>query len=161
MKSFVTASALLLPLALATACATADEIFTQYGEELTLTETTSISAILADPESFVGQQVLVEGTVVDVCEMKGCWLGLAGEQDFEQLKVKVDDGVIVFPMTAKGLHARVEGVIEKLELTLEEAIEQAQHQAEEHGEDFDPASVTGPSVSYQIRGHGAQIGDFQ
>jgi hypothetical protein len=119
------------------------------------------SAVLADPEAYLGQQVLVEGTVVDVCEMKGCWLGLAGEQDFEQLKVQVDDGVIVFPMTAKGLYARVEGVIEKLEYTQEEAIEQARMHAEEQGTEFDPSSITGPVVTYQIRGLGAEIGEFE
>ncbi|MFH1765828.1 MAG: DUF4920 domain-containing protein [Gemmatimonadota bacterium] len=155
------AFALLLPLVMVNACATPQDTFTEYGEELTLSETTSISAILADPAAYVGLRVLVEGTVVDVCEMKGCWLGLAGEQDFEQLRVKVDDGVIVFPMTAKGLQARVEGVVEKLEYTLEEAIEQARHEAEEYGTEFDPSSVTGPKVVYQIRGIGAQVGDFQ
>jgi len=61
---------------------------------LTLTQTTSVSSILADPEAHLGEQVLVEGTVVDVCEMAGCWLALAGEQDGEQLRVKVEDATI-------------------------------------------------------------------
>lgn len=153
--------AFLVPFALLAACATSEDTFTQYGEELTLTETTSISAILADPEAHLGEQLLVEGTVVDVCEMQGCWLALAGEQDGEQLRVKVEDGVIVFPMTARGLHARVEGVMEKLEYTMEEALERAQHQAEEHGTEFDPSTVTGPEVVFQLRGLGAVIGDFE
>jgi len=151
----------LVSFALLAACATSEEAFTQYGEELTLTETTSVSAILGDPESHLGEQLLVEGTVVEVCEMQGCWLALAGEQDGEQLRVKVDDGVIVFPMTARGLQARVEGVWEKLEYTMEEALEQARHEAEEHGTEFDPSTVTGPEVVYQLKGLGAVIGDFQ
>jgi len=135
--------------------------FTQYGEALTLTETTSISAILSDPEAYVDEHVRVEGTVVGVCEMRGCWIALAGENDGEQIRVKVEDGVIVFPMTALGLHARVEGVVEKIELTMEQALEQAKHHAEERGEEFDPSTVTGPEVSYQIRGLGAEIEDAE
>jgi len=153
--------AFLAPLAFLAACATSEEAFTQYGEELTLTETTSISAILADPEAHLGDQVLVEGTVVEVCEMKGCWLALAGEQDGDQLRVKVEDGVIIFPMTARGLPARVEGVMEKLEYTMEEALERAQNEAEMHGTEFDPSTVTGPEVVYQLKGLGAVIGDFE
>jgi hypothetical protein len=148
-------------LAAVCACAGSEAPYTQYGEALTLTETTSISAILADPEAYVDEHVRVEGTVVGVCEMRGCWIALAGENDGEQIRFKVEDGVIVFPMTAMGLHARAEGIVEKIELTLEEAIEQARHHAEESGEEFDPSTVTVPEVSYQIRGLGAEIEDAE
>jgi hypothetical protein len=71
--------------------------------------------------------------------------------------VKVEDGVIVFPMSARGHRAVVEGVVEEVSLTLEEAIEQAKHHAEEQGLEFDPESVTGPTTYYQLRGIGAVI----
>lgn len=143
------------------ACATADagvegEL---YGEPLTLTETTAVSTILEDPEAWVGERVLVEGMVVEVCEKRGCWMDIAADTEFGRIQVKVDDGVIVFPLTARGKNALVEGTVEKVELTYEEAVEQARHQAEEHGEEFDPASVTGPETTYRIRGLGAVIGD--
>jgi len=137
-------------------CRTA-EAWTQYGEELTLTDTTRIADILADPDAFVGQRVLVTGTIVGVCEMRGCWMELASESESETLRVKVEDGVIVFPMSARGLTAVAEGVVERLELTQEQALEQARMHAEEHGEAFDPSTVTGPVVSYQLRGLGARI----
>ncbi|MHC4822206.1 MAG: DUF4920 domain-containing protein, partial [Planctomycetota bacterium] len=93
------------------------------------------------------------------CEMRGCWMDIASDREFEKIQIKVDDGVIVFPMTAKGKSALVEGVVEVLELTHEEAIEAARHKAEEHGEEFDPSTVTGPETTYRIRGHGAVITD--
>jgi hypothetical protein len=161
MQKNSAAIAWLIHLVFLAGCGPASDTLTQYGEELTLTETTSVSAILGDPEAYIGEQVLVEGTVVDVCEMRGCWLAVAGENDGEQLRVKVEDGVIVFPMTARGLHARVEGIVEKLEYTMEEALERARHEAEEHGTEFDPSTVTGPEVSYQLKGLGALIGDPQ
>jgi len=66
----------------------------KYGEEITLTEKTNISDILDNPESFVGQKVLVEGTIVNVCKKRGCWIELASEKKFETIRVKVEDGAI-------------------------------------------------------------------
>ena len=160
MSSRISAIAALGLLAAVSACSEAEPPpFTQYGEALTLTETTSVSTVLADPDAFVGQHLRVEGTVRGVCEQMGCWMTVGGESEDEQLRVKVEDGVIVFPQTAMGSHARVEGVMEKLELTMEQALAQAEHHAEEMGIEFDPASVTGPKVIYQLRGLGAEIED--
>ena len=66
---------------------------TTYGEALTLTEVTPVSLILDNPNDFVGETVLVEGMVVEVCENKGCWLDIASDRDYEKIQVKVDDGV--------------------------------------------------------------------
>ncbi len=146
-------------LTVVAACSTPEAPYTQYGDDLTLTQATSVSAILADPDTYLGQQLRVEGTVVGVCQLQGCWIAVAGESEGEQLRVKVEDGVIVFPETAMGHHARVEGVMERLELTMEESLAQAEHHAEENGLDFDPESITGPEVIYQLRGLGAEIED--
>ena len=133
---------------------------TTYGEPITLSEVTQVSSILDDPTAFIGERVLVEGMVVEVCEMRGCWMDIASDREFEKIQVKVDDGVIVFPLSARGHQALVEGVVEVLELTYEEALEQAQNQAMEHGEEFDPSSVPeGPQTIYRIRGLGAVITD--
>ena len=85
-----------------------------YGEPLTLTEITKISKILETPEDFVGKKVLVNGTVTSVCSKRGCWMNLASDKAFEQIQIKVVDGVIVFPMSAHGKSAKVEGIIERL-----------------------------------------------
>lgn len=128
-----------------------------FGESLTLTEVTPVSTILDDPDAWVGRRVLVEGMVVAVCEKRGCWMDIASDREFEKIQIKVDDGVIVFPLSAKGKRATVEGVVERLELTAEEALEEARRKAEEHGETFDPASVTGPQTVFRIRGLGAVV----
>jgi hypothetical protein len=151
-----------LPLLLtsaAIACAAPDQEGTVYGEQLTMTDTTLVSTILTAPDAYLGERVLVQGTVVEVCEMRGCWLELASDREFETLRVKVEDGVIVFPLSARGHHAVVEGVIERIDLTKEQAIEQARHHAEEQGIPFDSTTITGPTVTYQIRGIGAVIAE--
>ena len=139
--------------------AVADFTGTTYGEPITLTSVTPVSAILDDPAAYVGQRVLVQGMVVAVCEEKGCWMDIASDQDFEKVQIKVDDGVIVFPLSAKGRQALVEGVVEELQLTEEQAIAEAQRKAEEHGETFDPSTIQGPQTIFRIRGSGAVIAD--
>jgi len=129
----------------------------KLGSEITLTEKTKISDILAEPESYLDKTVLVEGEVLDVCPMMGCWIELKSDADDERIKVKVKDGEIVFPMEAIGSTAMVEGKVYKIELTQEKAIEHFQHVAEEKGEDFDPSTITGPMTIYQIKGLGAEI----
>ncbi|MBD1401076.1 hypothetical protein [Pelovirga terrestris] len=49
-----------------------------FGEPLSLKETTSISAILENPDSFVGKTLQVRGLVVNVCTSRGCWMSMAG-----------------------------------------------------------------------------------
>jgi hypothetical protein len=128
-----------------------------YGERPTLTDTTAVSAILANPDEFVGQRVLVAGLVVEVCQERGCWLALGSDQEEATLRVKVEDGVIVFPMSARGHRAVVEGTMEKMVLSAEQAREQARMHAEEKGTPFDSTAVIGPTTSYQLRGLGAII----
>jgi hypothetical protein len=129
----------------------------KLGSEITLTEKTKISDILAQPESYLDKTVLVEGEVLDVCPMMGCWLELKSDAGDERVKVKVKDGEIVFPMEAIGSTALVEGKVYKIELTQEKAEEHFQHVAEEKGEEFDPSTITGPMTIYQIKGLGAEI----
>ena len=73
------------------------------------------------------------------------------------IRVKVVDGDIVFPLSARGHKAVVEGLVEKIELTEEQARSWREHEAEELGVAFDPASVTGPEVIWRIKGKAAEI----
>ena len=130
-----------------------------YGKGITLTEKTSISDILSSPEKFESKPVLVSGTVIEVCPKRGCWIELSGDEEFQKIKVKVKDGEIVFPLSAKGQQATVEGIVEKLELSKEQVMKWKAHEAEEHGEEFDSTTVTGPMTIWRIKGIGAEIKD--
>jgi len=132
---------------------------TSYGAELALPDSVSVTELLADPASFEGQAVHVEGMVTDVCPKRGCWFEMAGENTGEKLRFKVDDGVMVFPVDAKGKYAVAEGTVVVNQLTLEETIEHLAHQAEELGTEFDPSSVTDPLRIVRLDGSGAVIRD--
>lgn len=129
----------------------------KYGKEISLTEKTSISKILSQPEEYVGKTVLVEGEILEVCAMAGCWMELKSDAENQKVKIKVKDGDIVFPVEAKGKSALVEGTVYKIELTKEEAVEYYEHVATEQGTEFDAATVTGPITLYQIKGIGAEL----
>lgn len=128
----------------------------KFGKEIELTEKTLISDILAAPKDFVGKTVLVEGEIGDVCTMAGCWMKLMSDKEGE-IRIKVKDGEIVFPVEAKGHTALVEGTVYAIEFTQEEAVEYLKHMAEDAGKEFDESTVTGPMTIYQIRGLGAVI----
>lgn len=129
----------------------------KYGTVLTLTEMTKVSDIYAAPDKYNGKRVQVQGPIVDVCEEKGCWLALGSDKEFQTIRFKVDDGVIVFPMSLKGMNARVEGVITVVTLSEADQIAQGQEMAREKKTTFDPKTVKGPKTSIQIKGEGAVV----
>ena len=143
------ASTLTLPLASRAA--------TEYGQGVTVKEATKVSQILDNPDEYVGKEVKVEGMIVAVCASRGCWMEIASDREYEKIKIKVDDGVIVFPLSARGKRALVQGKVEEISMSAGEAKRFYAHQAEEKGVDFDPSTVTGPVKFYQVRASGAVI----
>ena len=152
-------SAVALAIAALTASAALAQSTKEYGKPLTLKVTTPISAILANPKAFEGKRVQVEGTIVEVCEERGCWIRIASDKEFEAIRFKVEDGVITFPMEAKGKLALAEGVVKITTLTKEQAIEQAKEMHKERGTmaKFDPSKYTGPVTDVQIAGDAARV----
>lgn len=154
MKSLLTLLIMLMSLAITGGSVQAGE---QFGRPLTLTRETKVSEIERNPKAFVGKRVLIRGTVVEVCAKRGCWMDIASDIPYGKFQAKVTDGVIVFPMSARGRTALVEGVVEELKMSREEALAYRRHQAEEKGVRFDPASVKGPETTYRLQAQGAVI----
>ncbi len=146
--------ALMLPALIG--CAT-DGGGTQFGKELSISEPTSIAAIMENPESFNGKRVLVEGRITEVCEMMGCWIMIQDPDGGKNLRFKVEDGVITFPMDIKGKIARAEGIVSVKEQSVDEQIAEGQHHADETGTTFDASAVTGPKGRIQLEGEGALV----
>jgi hypothetical protein len=128
----------------------------QLGKPLTVKEPMPLATLMAKPADYVGKTVQVKGKIVEVCEMMGCWMDLVNEEG-QKLRIKVNDGEIVFPKDASGKMAVAEGAFNKLELTKEQATARAKEEAEEKKRKFDPSSVKGPMTIYQIQGTGAVI----
>ncbi|MBM4166651.1 MAG: DUF4920 domain-containing protein [Ignavibacteria bacterium] len=128
-----------------------------YGKKITLKKMTKISHILAEPQKFDGKKVLVEGPIVDVCEHRGCWMEIGSDKEFESIKFKVDDGVIVIPMDAKGKKVRAEGIISVKTTSVEDQIEKGKKHSEKTGEEFDASTIKEPKTIILLKGEGAVI----
>jgi hypothetical protein len=147
----------LLIVILITASALLAEV--KLGKPLELKESMTVGAVVSKPETYLDKTVQVKGKVTEVCQMMGCWMALADSDPKKTLRIKVKDGEIVFPKDAAGKTAIAEGKLVKITMSEDEAIAQAKHEAEEQGRKFNPKSVKGPSVSYQIQGTGAVLVD--
>ena len=123
-----------------------------YGTGVSLTETTPIASILASPAAFEGKTVKVEGTVSAVCTHMGCWMALAPDagNDGSTVMIKVDDGVIVFPVSAKGRRAAAQGVVQRVGGDAE-----GQSAAAEHAKALGKADAA--PVAWQIKATGAVV----
>lgn len=129
----------------------------KFGKELTLKEKIKISAIIADPDTYNGKRVQVEGAIVGVCEKRGCWIKISSDKEFESIRFKVEDGVIVFPMEIKGQNVIAEGVVSVKKVSKEDLIKQGEKHAKEEGTTFDPSTIKGPQVTIQLNGEGAVV----
>lgn len=129
----------------------------RLGNPLTGAEKVAIDAILAEPDEFSGRLVCVEGAVQAVCRAMGCWMELVGEEG-APIQIKVEDGVIVFPVSAVGRRAIAEGTVEVRELSRDEYLGMQRHRAEEQGEVFSEAELGEPPYRLvRILGTGAEI----
>lgn len=154
MKNTVLATTAMMVLA--TVCTAGETI--KVGEALTSgLEVTSIETLVADPDAWVGKRVQVAGEVTGVCAKQGCWMDLTSPTD-TTLRVKVDDGVIVFPPESVGRQATAEGEVEILDLERDRYEAWLRHVAEEESREFDPAEVgEAPYRIVRLRGLGSEI----
>jgi hypothetical protein len=106
-----------------------------FGVAPALTEVTPLTNVIARPMDFEKKTVRVEGVVTAVCQMMGCWLALAATDASQSptMLVKVDDGVIIFPISARGRRATVQGVIQRIGAGDAEGQEAAREHAEQGG----------------------------
>lgn len=128
-----------------------------FGEGVSEEETVLISQLLDDPEEYSGKVVRVAGLAVGVCKHRGCWVSLASDREGETMRIKVQDGVIVFPPEIIGEQVVAEGVFTINQLDMETTKRICKYEAEKAGEDFDPQNVTECMTVYQITGTGAVV----
>ncbi|MFC1555847.1 DUF4920 domain-containing protein [candidate division KSB1 bacterium] len=152
---FCIAAVLALSLIMSASLFAQDE--KKAGAELTIKEVTQITDILDAPEKYVGINVLIKGTVVDMCVKRGGWMDLAGDKPFTKFKVDGRPTKVLFPLDSTGKTALVEGTIVQVIQSVEEQKELLKHNAEIHGEEVDLSVIKGPKKIYQVNALGAVI----
>ena len=108
-----------------------------FGAGITLSSAKPLAAVLAAPESFAEEPVLVRGRISDVCQRKGCWTILREGEKF--VRVRFRDYAFFVPRDIQGREALVEGVVTVRTLSQREA----RHYAEETP-GGKPETIVGP-----------------
>ncbi len=85
----------------------------QFGAKVSARRATSLADVLARPEQFENQAVVVEGHVKRACSRKGCWMEVAtsGEEQAPSCRVTFEDYAFFVPTDSAGKSARVEGKV--------------------------------------------------
>jgi hypothetical protein len=167
MKRFLILSIAVIAMAAASAMAGESR---SYGDGVTLDEAVAIDVLLENPNDYVGRKIRVDGVITAVCKKRGCWMQVTNPESGDGVRIKVEDGVIVFPYESMGREAQAEGIFEAIKLTPEQ-VEAQTAAAHDHQEgttcdkDGPKATETGagcdlPPIDqyvYLIRGTGAVI----
>jgi hypothetical protein len=121
---------------------------TKLGAGVTLKDATPIRSVIERPRDYVGKTIRIDGVATAVCSHMGCWMAVApdGDEKAGTVRLKVDDGVIVFPVSAKGRRVSAEGVFQAV------GDEEGKEAAGEHKKHDANASA-----QYQIKATGAVI----
>jgi len=121
-----------------------------FGGALTLDKPTPLADVLANPERWAEQPVLVHGKLTDVCQRKGCWTVI--QDGGAQVRVRFKDYGFFLPKDATGREAFVQGVV--VVETLSES--QARHYESEsrHG---NPDAVKGPQRHVGFTASGVRL----
>lgn len=130
---------------------------TKFGAGADFKAAMSMTEIMKTPDKYLGKEVTFFGTITDVCAKRGCWMKLSTDYKGEKVRIKVQDGVMVFPLDARGKKAVAKGEFKKFDLSIEDTKAYLQHMAEENKQKFDPASVKAPMTVYQVNATGAVI----
>lgn len=126
-----------------------------YGKGVAAPDTVRVSALLANPDKWVGKTISVQGKAVGVCEHRGCWINLASDVEGQTLRVKVTDGEIVFPPEILGDMVIAEGVWTANKLDMETTKKVCEAEAKKNGKKFNADEVTSCMTTYQLTGTGA------
>ncbi len=84
----------------------------QFGGEVQQEKLVALSSILAAPEHYLDQEVTVQGTIAAVCEKMHCWMRFETTEHQPSFRIKVRDGDMVFPVSAKGKTAYATGTLQ-------------------------------------------------
>ena len=81
-----------------------------FGGDFTLTGSEPVATLIADPAPYDGKTVRVVGEITSVCQKKGCWMVLRGD-DGQTMRITMKDHGFAVDMNAAGQVAHAEGIV--------------------------------------------------
>ncbi|HXI13301.1 MAG TPA: DUF4920 domain-containing protein [Thermoanaerobaculia bacterium] len=82
----------------------------------------TLGTLIAKPESFTAEPVVIAGVIDKACTKKGCWMQLADKKGSSSaVRITFKDYGFFVPLTSAGMRARAIGVAEVKTLSASEA----------------------------------------
>jgi hypothetical protein len=126
-----------------TACSSGKQMQT-FGEEPTLKRTAKVADLNANPAAYVDQDVLITGTVVDMCKHAGCWVEIE-QADHSKILCKSMGDVVTFPQETLGKKIELQGTL-MYDENAPGAVE------EKHEGDEESHACPAPAIMVSIKG---------
>jgi hypothetical protein len=112
----------------------------------------ALSEALASPGKYEGKTLRLEGTIEQVCPMRGCWLML--KDGDAQARVTFKDYGFFVPTNSRGKRIRLDAEVVRQTLSEELAVH-----LESETEGGNPESIHGPQEVISVIATGVEIGD--
>ena len=112
-----------------------------YGKSLSDGIIKDVRQLLENPKRYLNEEILAKGIVKEVCPMRGCWMQISDDSIFGNIRVKVTDGEIIFPKSAKNHNVTVGGTFVRLDLSKEQAVNWKVHLEAEKGIELNPNDI--------------------
>lgn len=125
-----------------------------YGETFVIDESISVDQMKTKlDETQPIENLIVNGVIKDVCQVKGCWLTLESA-DGDAVRVTFKDYSFFVPKDISGKEVVIKGV-GKIETT---SVEDQRHYAEDEGQSEEEiAKITEPLMEYTFVAEGVKI----
>lgn len=91
-------------------CTCGNKACRTFGEEPNMKRGAKISELNANPAAYVDQEVLISGTVVDMCKHAGCWVEIE-QKDKSTILCKSLGDVVTFPQETLGKEIELQGTL--------------------------------------------------
>ena len=127
-----------------------------FGEKITEEGVVSYTELLAQMEGKDSVILKVAGLVESVCQSKGCWMNIAGEEGQEEMFVKFEDYGFFMPKDIAGRKVIMEGKAYR-EIT---TVEELKHFAADAGESEEAiAAITEAEEEFKFLATGVILMD--
>ncbi len=116
-----------------------------FGAEITMTEPIKLAEVYSNPADYDGQEILLEGKIVEVCQKKGCWFKMTDGN--HELTVKFKDYAFFVPKDAAESIVRVQGIFEaEVDDHISQESNEQSEMKSEHDHDSSPYTFTAAAV---------------
>lgn len=102
----------------------------------------SLNEVIANEEDYIGKEIIVEATIAEVCQDKGCFFVAQSEES--TARITFIDYSFFVPTDSQGKKVTLAGTFSKKVISEEDA----KHFAEDAGKD--PDAVKGDQIEYSI-----------